>query len=159
MPASGSTAGRASTIERENYSNNAAWIDTQAGLAGGTGLTPNRGYAGTAKPVSSALNAHLTSATVTGNDAAGSIVLVVDGTGIAQNQTLCLITFNSATLYTNVPIVNLVNMTPGAGSTTLFAGTYAPLTTTALSFSIVALGALLTASGTFTVGYTVTGTG
>ncbi len=86
-------------------------------------------------------------------------MLVVDGTGIAQNQTLCLITFNSATLYTNVPVVNLVNMTPGAGSTTLFAGTYAPITTTALSFSIVALGALLTASGTFTLGYTVTGTG
>ena len=163
MPAS-VAAGRASTVERENYSNNAAWIDALASGTGtpvafATGLAPNKGYPGTTHPVSSSLNAHLTSATVTGNDCAGSIVLVVDGTGIAQNQTLCVITFANASLYTNTPVITLTNMTAGAASTTLHAGTYGSVTVGPTAFSIVVLGAALTASGTFTCGYTVTGTG
>ena len=166
MPASGSTAGRASTVERENYTNNAAWIDASLTLASGgsalaapNGLAPNKGYPGTAHPVSSSLNAHLTSATVTGNDCAGQIVLVTDGSGIAQNQTLCVITFANASLYANTPIVNLTNMSSGAASTTLHAGTYGVITAGATAFSIVVLGAALTASATVTVGYTVTGVG
>ena len=35
MPAGGSTAGRVSTIERENYTNNAAWIDQMSVNASG----------------------------------------------------------------------------------------------------------------------------
>ena len=123
------------------------------------GLAPNKGFPGTAHPVSSSLNAHLTSATVTGHDCAGSIVLVVDGTGIAQNQTLCVITFANASLYTNVPVVTLTNMTSGASSTTLHSGTYGSVTVSATAFSVVVLGAALTASATLTMGYIITGTG
>ena len=185
MPASGSTAGRASTIERENYTNNAAWIDSLSGETGASGaplavanglavtgtasvtgvstltggLAPNKGYPGTSHPASSSLDAHLTSATVAGNDTAGTITLVFDGTGSSASVALCTITFANATLYSVAPVVTVTNLTQGAASTTLYAGSFGVSAVSATTFILRNGVSASTASSTYVVGYSVTGLG
>jgi hypothetical protein len=103
-------------------------------------------------PTTGTLITHLTSATLTGNDFGGTIVLVTDGTGLAALSGICTVTFGVAR--TTAPIVNLTNLTFGTGSTTLYAGFYACASVSTTSF-VIMNSALLTASGTFSLGYQV----
>ncbi len=137
-------------------------VTVTVGTATGTGNSGLINLAGALKstltglPTTGTLVTHLTSATVAAgsNDTAGTITLVVDATGVAQNATLFVLSF--AGKYAAAPkYVHIANTTPGADSTALFSGTYAPITIGAAAFSVVNLGHALTASGTFTLAYLV----
>lgn len=109
--------------------------------AGSTAQTPTTGT----------LSAHTTSATLTGNDFAGTISIVTDATGTAANVDLFVVTF--ATVRATAPIVIPVNLSPGAGSATSYPGSYGIKSTTT-GFTVEALSAV-TASSTVVMGYLV----
>lgn len=103
-------------------------------------------------PTTGTLITHISAATLTGNDFAGTIVITTDGTGVAALAGVCTVTFGTAR--TTAPIVRLTNLTAGAGSTTLYGGSYEVGAVSTTAFTIINI-VLLTASGTFTLGYQV----
>lgn len=106
---------------------------------------------GSQAPTTGTLSAHTTSATLTGNDTAGTISIVTDSTGTAANVDLFVVTF--ATARTNAPIVILTNLSPGAGSASSYPGSFGAKVTTS-GFTVEALSAV-TLSSTITLGYLV----
>lgn len=120
---------------------------------------PGSNAVGGAPPVTSGLDAHLTSATVSGNDESGIITLVFDGTGSSASVPLCTVTFANATLYAVTPVVILTNQTQGIASTTLYAGSFGAVSVGATSFKVVNGVSASTASSTYVVGYQVSGRG
>ena len=110
-----------------------------------------------APPTTSALDAHVTSATVSGNDEAGTITLVFDATGSSASVPLCTVTFANSSLYTNTPIVTVTNQTQGVASTTLYASSFGVKSVGATSFVLVNGATASTASSTYVVAYQVTG--
>lgn len=124
-------------------------------LTAGPGIFKN----GSSPMTTTSLNAHVSATTVVGNDTAGIVTYTTDGSGVAQNQTLFVMNFANTSLYATTTAINLTNITSGAASTTLHAGTYGALTAGPTGFSVVVLGAALTASGTFKFTYQVIGLG
>lgn len=120
----------------------------------GGNLNVAAGVPGEVLPTTGTLSAQTTSATLTGSDYAGTIVVVTTATGTAANVDLFTVTFGTA--YPNAPIVFLTNMTPGAGSATTFSGSFGANTVAAGSFKVQPLAAV-TASSTITIGYQVIG--
>lgn len=102
-------------------------------------------------PTTGTLSAQTTSATLAGNDFAGTISIVTTATGSAANVNLFVVTF--ATVRTTAPIVLLANLTPGAGSATTYSGSFGAIVTTA-GFTVQNLAAV-TASSTILLGYMV----
>ncbi len=103
-------------------------------------------------PSTGTLITHITSATLTGNDFAGTIVVVSDATGVAANAGICTVTFGTAR--TTAPIVQLINLTAGAAGTTTYPGVYYAGAVSTTAFTIQN-SLLTTASSTYTVGYVV----
>lgn len=103
-------------------------------------------------PATGTLITHISAATLTGNDFAGSIVITTDGTGVAALAGVCTVTFANAR--TTAPLVFLTSLTSGTASTTLYAGAFTVGAVTTTTFTIMNTAAL-TASGTFTLAYQV----
>lgn len=103
-------------------------------------------------PTTGTLITHVTSATLTGNDFAGTIVVVFDATGLAAGDGVCTVTFGTAR--TTAPIVILTNLTAGAASTTKYPGAWNVGAVTTTTFTIMN-SLLTTASSTYTLGYQV----
>ena len=95
-------------------------------------------------PVTGTLGAHVTSATLTGHDWAGSISIVGDGTGTAAQQNLFVVTFSVAR--TTAPLVYLTTQSGGASA---IACTAVPTTS---GFTVVNIQAV-PATTTFVVAY------
>lgn len=105
-------------------------------------------------PATSSLNANVVSATVTGNDFAGSISVVLSGTAPVAGQTLFTVTFANA--YANAPLVQLTNASGGVNGAAAYAGAYGLGTVTASSFQVVNLAGLANSS-TVVLNYMVVG--
>lgn len=95
-------------------------------------------------PTTGTLGAHVTSATLTGNDWSGSISIVGDGTGTAAQQNLFVVTF--AVARATAPLVFLTTQTGGA---TAIACAAVPTTT---GFTVVNIAAV-PATTTFVIAY------
>lgn len=102
-------------------------------------------------PTTGSLNANVTSATLTGNDFAGTVSIVSTGTAPVAGQSLFVVTF--VTPRTTAPIVIPANLSGGAGSASTFSGAYGVIVTTT-GFTVVNLAAL-TNSSTVVFGYQV----
>lgn len=148
--------------------NNNGTVTTRSGLtvtaggltvtAGASSFAPGILSPGTSHPTSSSFASNVNSATVAGNDTRGTVVIVTGaGTQVAVNTTVCVISFINNTLYGSTPVIVLQNMTAGAASTTAHSGSWGVVSASATGFSIVVLGAALTNSGSFTIGYWVIG--
>jgi hypothetical protein len=120
-------------------------------VVGALGRISSAAGVGAQIPTTGTLSAHTTSATLTGNDFAGTISIVTDGTGTAANVDLFVVTF--ATVRTTAPVVILTNLSPGAGSASTYPGSYGAKSTTA-GFTVEALSAV-TLSSTVVLGYLV----
>jgi hypothetical protein len=107
--------------------------------------------AGSPAPTTGTLSANTSSATLSGNDFAGTISIVTNATGSAANVDVFVVTFGTAR--TTAPIVILTNLSPGAGSATSYSGSWGAKVTTA-GFTVEALAAV-TASSTVVLGYLV----
>ena len=102
-------------------------------------------------PATSNLGANVTSATPTGNDTRGKIVIVMAG-ALAANTRICTVTF-AVSYGATAPVVLLVNQTAGVGLG--IADFYKSAFSTGVSFDIAADQAL--AAGTYEIEYVVIG--
>jgi hypothetical protein len=128
---------------------------TQGGgklVVGATGRLSSAAGTSTQNPTTGTLITHITSATLAGNDFAGTISVVSDSTGVAANAGICTVTF--ATVRTTAPIVILVNLTGGAAGTTTYPGTWYAGAVTTTGFTVMN-SLLTTASSTYLIGYVV----
>lgn len=120
-------------------------------IVGALGRLSSAVGTGAQVPTTGTLSAQTTSATLSGNDFAGTISIVTTATGSAANVDLFVVTF--ATARTTAPIVILTNQSPGAGSATTYSGSWGVKVTTT-GFTVEALAAV-TASSTVVLGYLV----
>lgn len=119
---------------------------------GALGRISSAAGSGAQAPTTGTLITHITSAILAGNDFAGTISVVSDGTGVAANAGICTVTF--ATPRTTAPIVILTNLTAGAASTTTYPGVWYAGAVTTTGFTIQ--NSLLTTPGsTYLIGYMV----
>jgi hypothetical protein len=102
-------------------------------------------------PATGTLNANVVSATLTGNDFAGSVVIVSSATPPAAGQALFVVTF--ATPRATAPIVILTNLGCGAADASHNLASYGATVTTT-GFTVVNT-VVLGTSSTVTMGYMV----
>jgi hypothetical protein len=102
-------------------------------------------------PATSALGANVTSATFTGNDTRGTIVIVMAG-ALAANTRVCTATF-AVSYGATAPKITLVDQTSGVGLAVV--NSYVQAQSTGVSFDIAFDSAL--ALGTYTIDYIVIG--
>jgi hypothetical protein len=109
--------------------------------------------AGTAAqgPATGTLNANVVSATLTGNDFAGTISVVSSATPPIAGQALFVVTF--ANVRAVAPIVNLTNLSPGVADASHNLSGYGAVVTTT-GFTVVNT-VVLGTSSTVVIGYVV----